>query len=177
MLLIFVIFLIKCNILYILVSKEGGLSRIRPPPFVRHCSEYTSLRRRDRMILELCIFGNCSVGRHELKLDMDRAMQAYLKQFNSMYYRFNSLGVFRHLLAWSCLCLYSRMFKTNSPYISRFKYCFRYNSLLSTNVRELFGSYFNVSDVFDNDLVAIKSRIDFIERNEPRSSYTFSVID
>jgi len=92
MLLIFVIFLIKCNILYILVSKEGGLSRIRPPPFVRHCSEYTSLRRRDRMILELCIFGNCSVGRHELKLDMDRAMQAYLKQFNSMYYRFNSLG-------------------------------------------------------------------------------------
>ena len=188
-----------------------------------------------------CVYlGTVLSGDMSLKLDMDRAMQAYLKQFNSMYYRFNSLGnnlkfflhktftsfyatelwyddlmnrnrfrkieicyhkcikklaglnvwdsnhlacsivgvpVFRHLLAWSCLCLYSRMFKTNSPCISRFKYFFRYNSFLSTNVRELFSSYYNVSDIFNNDLIAIKSRIDFIERNEPRSSYTFSVID
>ena len=186
-----------------------------------------------------CVYlGTVLSGDMSLKLDMDRAMNAYLKQFNSIYYRFNSLDsnlkfflykaftsfyaielwydnlinrnkfrkveicyhkcvkkvaglnvwdsnhlacsivgvpVFRHLLAWSCLSLYNRMFKTRSPCVSRFRYFYRYRSLMSSRVRELFRSIYNINEIFDNDLAAIKSRINYIERNEPRSSYGISV--
>ena len=186
-----------------------------------------------------CVYlGTVLSGDMSLKLDMDRAMNSYLKQFNSMYYRFNSLDnnlkfflhktftsfyatelwyddlmnrnrfrkveicyhkcikrvaglnvwdsnhlacsivgvpIFRHLLAWSCLCLFIRMLKTKSPCISRFRYFFRYKSMMSFKVKQLFRSCYNVNDIFVNDLAAIKSRIDFVERNEPRSSYAISV--
>ena len=186
-----------------------------------------------------CVYlGTVLSGDMSLKLDMDRPMNAYLKQFNSMYYRFNSLDnnlkfflhktftslyatelwyddlmnrnrfrkieicyhkcikkvaglnvwdsnhracslvgvpVFKHLLAWTCLCFYIRILKTNSPCISRFRYFYRYRSLMALKVQHLFRSYYNVNDIFNNDLSAIKSRIDFVERNEPWSTYAIPV--
>ena len=47
--------------------------------------------------------------------------------------------------------------------------------MMSFKVKQLFRSCYNVNDIFVNDLAAIKSRIDFVERNEPRSSYAISV--
>ena len=39
------------------------------------------------------------------------------------------------------------------------------------NVAEIFLNDYDVVDVFDNDRLAIMSRIDYIERNEPRRSF------
>ena len=45
---------------------------------------------------------------------------------------------------------------------------FRYNSFIRKNVTEIFLNDYDVVDMFDNDRSAIMSRIDYIERNEPR---------
>ena len=39
--------------------------------------------------------------------------------------------------------------------------------------RNIFGQDYQIKNVLNNDLDAIKSRIVFIERREPRSSFTF----
>ena len=51
------------------------------------------------------------------------------------------------------------------------KYYFRYNSFIRKNVAEVFSKDYDVDDVFDNDRSAIMSRIDYIERHEPRRSF------
>ena len=50
------------------------------------------------------------------------------------------------------------------------KYYFCYNSFIRKNVAEVFLNDYDVVYVFDNDRSAIMSRIDYIERNEPRRS-------
>ena len=50
-------------------------------------------------------------------------------------------------------------------------YYFCYNSFIRQYVSEIFLNDYDVVDVFDNDKSAIMSRIDYIERNEPRRSF------
>ena len=169
-----------------------------------------------------------------LGLDIDRCINSYLKQFNSMYYKFGSLDnrlkfflyksftsfygaelwydglpnmnkfrkisvcyhktvkrvaglnvwdsnhvacsivgvqVFKHFLAITCLNLYLRLCKNKSPCTSKFNYYFRYQSLLSRKIGQIFSTEYGISNIFSNCYPAIRSRVDFVERNEPRSFY------
>ena len=169
-----------------------------------------------------------------LSSDIDRCISSYLKQFNSMYYKFGSLDnrfkfflyksftslygaelwydglpnmykfrkigvcyhktvkrvaglnvwdsnhlacsivgvqVFKHFLAINCLNLYLRLCKNKSPCTSKFRYYFRNQSILSRKVRQFFSIEYGISNIFSNCYSAIRSRVDFVERNEPRSFY------
>ena len=173
-------------------------------------------------------------GDMNLRLDLDRAINSYLKQFNSIYYRFGSLDncykfflfktftsfygselwydqletpnkfnkiavcyhktvkkltglnvwesnhdacsiadvlLFKHYLALSCLRLYLRLCKNTSPCTSKLKYYFKFESVLSFRVKSAFDSVYGIDDLFGNCMEAIKARINFVQRNEPRSSY------
>ena len=48
------------------------------------------------------------------------------------------------------------------------KYCFSYDSFIRNNVTRIFFDDYNFTNVFDNDRSALMSRIDYVERNEPR---------
>ena len=49
------------------------------------------------------------------------------------------------------------------------KYYFRYHSYFFNCVSEVFYLYYDLDNVFDNDLDAVLARIDFVQRSEPRS--------
>ena len=80
-------------------------------------------------------------------------------------------NIFRHLQAKRMFnfCL-SNVNSKNKSMLS-FKYYLCYNSFIRKNVAELFLKDYDVVDVFDNDRSAIMSRIDYIERHEPRRSF------
>ena len=59
--------------------------------------------------------------------------------------------------------------KSDSFY--RYKYYFLYNSIFMTNLELLWKSKYNVPDVLSNDIDALVSRIDFIQKREPSSMY------
>ena len=48
------------------------------------------------------------------------------------------------------------------------KYYFSYNYLIRKNIAKIFFNDYDVINVFDNDKFEIMSRIDYVERNEPR---------
>ena len=47
----------------------------------------------------------------------------------------------------------------------------RNNSFLIKRLNGLFESKYGVNNILDNDVLAVRSRIDFIERTEERSNY------
>ena len=57
--------------------------------------------------------------------------------------------------------------------MAEFKNCFRYSSAFSTDQNQLFKSVYGINNIHANDLDAVKSRISYAERNEPRSTYCF----
>ena len=48
------------------------------------------------------------------------------------------------------------------------KYYFRYSSCIYRDVCKYFLRNYDVRNVADNSLCALKARIDFVQRNEPR---------
>ena len=170
-----------------------------------------------------------------IALDVDRAMNSFLKQFNGMYYKFhymensvlqylfktftssfygaelwygsscyrtiekiaityhkavkrvarrnvwdsnheacNIVGVqiFKHLIAKRSVCFYYSMLKSKSPCIKPYQNFIRNRSLARSELDNLFVRNYGVTNFYNNPLCALISRINFIERTEPRSSYS-----
>ena len=56
------------------------------------------------------------------------------------------------------------------------RYFLRLRSKLSRSVMISFSSVYSINDVWDNDTDAIRSRIDFVQRNEERSAFSHVVL-
>ena len=65
---------------------------------------------------------------------------------------------------------YLSIVNSENKSILSLKYYFCYNSFIRKNVAEVFLNDYDIINVFDNDRSAIMSRIDYVERNEPRRS-------
>ena len=82
-----------------------------------------------------------------------------------------SLFAFEHFIniKLTRFMLWIKNSKSDSFY--RYKYYFLYNSIFMTNLELLWKSKYNVPDVLSNDIDALVSRIDFIQKREPFSMY------
>ena len=79
-------------------------------------------------------------------------------------------NIFRHLQAKRMFNFYLSIVNSENKSILSLKYYFCYNSFIRKNVAEVFLNDYDIINVFDNDRSAIMSRIDYVERNEPRRS-------
>ena len=60
---------------------------------------------------------------------------------------------------------------SKSPCLVTLRYYLRYSSFFMSNVSNIFRNQYGVINILQNDLAALKSRIDFVQRNEERSFY------
>jgi len=81
------------------------------------------------------------------------------------------VDLFKHLQAKRLLNLFYFIMYNKSPYFSKMKYYFRFCSNFKFFMQNIFENYYGVTNTFSNAKCAIKSRIDFVQRNEPVSSY------
>ena len=81
------------------------------------------------------------------------------------------IHIIRHLQAKRMFNFYLSIVNSENKSMLSLKYYFCYNSFIRKNVAEIFLNDYDVVDVFDNDRSEIMSRIDYIERNEPRRSF------
>ena len=51
------------------------------------------------------------------------------------------------------------------------KYYFQFNSEIRINIENLIKNHYGIENLLANDIDAVLARIDYVERNEPRSSY------
>ena len=77
------------------------------------------------------------------------------------------------------LNFYLSLIKSENRSMMSLKYYFSYKSFLRKNIVEIVFNNYDVSNVFVNDMSALKSRIDYVERNEHRRSFVniFQKID
>ena len=60
---------------------------------------------------------------------------------------------------------------SNGDSFFRYKYYFLYNSIFMTHLELLWPCKYNVPDALTNDIDALVSRIDFIQKRESSSMY------
>ena len=173
-----------------------------------------------------------------IKNDADRALTAFLRQFNSFYHKFNfasfnmmkflfktyctsfygistwideaisdnkirkisvgyhkavkrlanmaqwqsnheaceklEVNIFKHLLYKRILSHYYSLIYSKSGIISSFRYFFQYQSFTKSVLTDSFSKIYGVANFENNDVQALNSRVDFIQRNEPRSGYNYT---
>ena len=81
------------------------------------------------------------------------------------------LPIFKHFLSYRMFCFVSRILKCECPCFYNLRYYMRNSSFLLKRLDFLFSNKYGIKNVLDNDVLAVRSRIDFIERNEERSDY------
>ena len=81
------------------------------------------------------------------------------------------VNLFRHLQAKRMFNYYRSVLKSKNGVLIKSKYYWQFYSDIRINIERIFKCDYDVDDVFDNFDDAILSRVDFVERNEPRSSY------
>ena len=78
--------------------------------------------------------------------------------------------IFRHLLAKKLVCFWHRICNSRSSCLFNLRYYFRYNSCIFNKISSIFHANYSV-DISSNPLCAILARIQYVQRNEPRSHY------
>lgn len=81
------------------------------------------------------------------------------------------LLIFRHLIASRLISYAFSVLNNYSRNFSIFKYFFKCESIMFEDCREIFHKVYQVKDVFNNDLQAIKSRIKYVQGQEEWSTY------
>ena len=81
------------------------------------------------------------------------------------------LPIFKHFLSYRMFLFVNRILKCDCAIFHKLSFYMRNNSFLIKRLNGLFESKYGVNNILDNDVLAVRSRIDFIERTEERSNY------
>ena len=81
-----------------------------------------------------------------------------------------NLPTFIHFFAEKQTQITFQLFHSRSPCLGNHKYYFRYGLLFCKYIRKLYSDDHQFNDAFDNPMCALISRINYVQRNEPRSS-------
>ena len=81
------------------------------------------------------------------------------------------LLLFKHLINTKILTFAFNLFNNTSKCFNRFRSFYIFDSFLFKNVRKIFHAEYSIQNVFNNDIDAVKARILFVQKNEPRSTY------
>ena len=69
---------------------------------------------------------------------------------------------------------YFSIINAKSKALNNIKYYMMLNSNFYKNISQRFSAMYDIDCIVDNDKNALVSRINFIQRNEPRSNYTYN---
>ena len=78
---------------------------------------------------------------------------------------------FKHFLNLKKIKFLFGIFNTSSNFISKSLMFLKMNSVFLSEMDSVFNDVYSITDILDNDLDAIISRIFYIDRREPRSNY------
>ena len=84
------------------------------------------------------------------------------------------INIFKHFLSMRLIKYYFSIINAKSKALNNIKYYMMLNSNFYKNISQRFSAMYDIDCIVDNDKNALVSRINFIQRNEPRSNYTYN---
>ena len=113
----------------------------------------------------------------KLEIAYHKAIKKILKleMWRSNHNACEQMGVyiFKHLLSKRLVNFYFSASNSNCKMFIRLKYHFMLSSRLYEALKHRFQQLYLVNDIIGNDKNALLSRISFIQRHEPRSTYVY----
>ena len=92
---------------------------------------------------------------------------------NHVVCEYTGLPNFKHLINWKNISFAFSLMYSESLCVSRHKCFLFHDSELFKAVRRNFQINYEIINVFDNDLDAIKARIGFVQAREERSNFLY----
>ena len=120
-------------------------------------------------ILQNKCFNNLAIGYHKA---VKRVCHLNVWDSNHRACELVGVPVFKHLQAARLYEFYLTLLDSCTPIYSLLKYYFRFSSHIGFNIKRMFRLRYDVFNLLENDRHGIHSRIQFVERNEPRSNYS-----
>ena len=80
--------------------------------------------------------------------------------------------IFKHFVARRIICFWHKLINSKSESLSNLIYYFKHRSHIFAKISRFFLESYQV-DISQNPLCAIIARIEFVQRNEPRSHYAY----
>jgi hypothetical protein len=81
------------------------------------------------------------------------------------------INTFKHFVNKKIICHATNLFKSKSPCFIPLKNYFIQSSIFRNDIIKLFFEEYQIDNVFNNDIDAVLSRIDFVEAREIRRYY------
>ena len=86
-----------------------------------------------------------------------------------------NVNIFRHRVVKRMINHFFNIINSKKPTLKSLRHYFMFKSKIKASIDNIFSSWYNVNDFMYNDRSALISRIDYVERTEPRSNYNVSV--
>jgi hypothetical protein len=87
------------------------------------------------------------------------------------------LLLFKHLLNFRMVSYLFQIRNSKSECLTPYIHHLTHYSSMAVNVKNIFANLYGISDIFDNDIEAIYSRINFVQQREERSTYYLNNIN
>ena len=114
---------------------------------------------------------------HKLAVGYHKAVKkvANMNVWSSNHEACQLVGVnhFNHLFTKRLIKYYNRVINSKVGTLRKFKYFFMLQSALYQKVSKICEERYDITSLCANDFMAILARIDFVEREEPRSHYYY----
>ena len=138
--------------------------------FESHCMSFYGSELWDNM-------EHCSTKFKSLSINYHKCIK---KLMNKKWYSSNhvaceeaNLLIFKHFVNYKLLSFCFNLIDSKSACIKPFHSYFYFKSFIVKRVQFLFRTMYDVNNIFNNDIDALRSRISFIQGREPRSNFTF----
>ena len=86
-----------------------------------------------------------------------------------------NVNIFRHLVAKRMLNHFFNIINSKNSTFRSLRYFFMFDSKIKSCMDNIFSNWYNVQEFMHNDRSALISRINYVERTEPRSNYNVNV--
>ena len=134
--------------------------------FKSHCLSFYGAELWD------CLYG-CSCAFHSLGVNYHKAIKKFMKapwrRSNHSVCEEADIPIFKHFISAKMITFAFSLLSLNSPCFLPFKSYFKSSSFFIMNVKKHFETTYNIPDVFNNDIDAVKARINFVSKREKRS--------
>jgi hypothetical protein len=84
-----------------------------------------------------------------------------------------NLPIFKHLINKKIVTFWFSLIYSKSPCIAPLINHFKHQSQIKQHIDKLFEKCYQIVNLLDNDLDAIKARINYVEAHEPRTHYVY----
>ena len=140
--------------------------------FKSYCSSFYGMEFWSDFSGSINVFDQLTIFYHKA---VKRIAGLPMWESNHLACSMTSLPIFKHYVNLRLVNFLFNVSNSKSPCVAPLKSYFRFDSYFKCNICKIFKDIYDVDDIFDQDIGALRARIDFVQRHEESSINDWSI--